>query len=204
MGKTPEENQIELGARSAFSQAVLNLLEEKPFQKISASEIIVRSGYSRGSFYKYFENKYDLMRKIIEEEAEYYTGILYGSIGRGETTEVSSDYTYQILLGTFRNVFRKKTLYNFILNREIPDCDAETFCRKVTEIFLNKAQICGKTAPITEGIRTIYYYCNTRLYMSYIRFWAEQNYSVAPEEMAELITVFSREQKEEVLMQRKD
>ena len=81
--KAPYKKQKDLYARAAFIQAVLSLLEEKPFQKISASEIIIRSGYSRGSFYKYFEDKFDLMRKITAEEAEHYTAILCGNIRLG-------------------------------------------------------------------------------------------------------------------------
>ena len=202
--KAPYKKQKDLYARAAFIQAVLSLLEEKPFQKISASEIIIRSGYSRGSFYKYFEDKFDLMRKITAEEAEHYTAILCGNIRQGETEEISPSYTYQIALETFRNVLKKKDLYRFILDSEMSDCDVDHFCRNVTRIFLKKAEIRGKSAPITKDLQNIYYYCNTRLYMSYIQFWAEQDFSVAPETMAEQITALSREQKTDMLMHRKN
>ena len=137
---------------------------------ISVSEIIACAGYSRGSFYKYFENKYDLMKQIIVEEAEHYTEILCGNIIQGETAEINSDYTYQITLETFQNVLNKKTLYCFILNAVIFDCNIDFFCRTVTRLFLKEAEIRRKTAPITQNLQNIYYYCNTRLYMSYIQF----------------------------------
>ena len=170
---------------------------------ISVSEIIACAGYSRGSFYKYFENKYDLMKQIIVEEAEHYTEILCGNIIQGETAEINSDYTYQITLETFQNVLNKKTLYCFILNAVIFDCNIDFFCRTVTRLFLKEAEIRRKTAPITQNLQNIYYYCNTRLYMSYIQFWAEQDFSISPEVMAKQIAEFSKEQKADMMMHRK-
>ena len=170
---------------------------------ISVSEIIACAGYSRGSFYKYFENKYDLMKQIIVEEAEHYTEILCGNIIQGETAEINSDYTYQITLETFQNVLNKKTLYCFILNAVIFDCNIDFFCRTVTQLFLKEAEIRRKTAPITQNLQNIYYYCNTRLYMSYIQFWAEQDFSISPEVMAKQIAEFSKEQKADMMMHRK-
>ncbi|MGN0343754.1 MAG: hypothetical protein ACI4EC_02205 [Lachnospiraceae bacterium] len=43
----------------------------------------------------------------------------------------------------------------------------------------------------------------TRLYMSYIQFWAEQDFSISPEVMAKQIAEFSKEQKADMMMHRK-
>lgn len=43
-----------------FQRILDELLAEKPLDKISTSEIIERSGLSRGTFYKHFRDKYEL------------------------------------------------------------------------------------------------------------------------------------------------
>lgn len=199
-----DEKQKDSPAKATFMQATVSILEEKPFHRISVNEIVVRSGYSRGSFYKYFENKYDLLKTIMENEATCFTDILCGNMQRGETTEVSSDYTYQSTLSVFYNVLEKKTLYRLIFQSEIPECNMEKFCHAAAQNFLEKAEIKRKSGPVTQELGNIFYYCNTWLYMSYIKFWAEQDFSITPESMAEQVTAFVDGQKAEVVLHRKE
>lgn len=45
----------------AFSSALFGLCAEKPFERISASELCERAGYPRATFYNYFDDKFDLL-----------------------------------------------------------------------------------------------------------------------------------------------
>ncbi len=51
-----------------ITNAFLSLLQEYPFPAVKVGDIIQRSRYSRGTFYSYFQNKDDCMKKIIEAE----------------------------------------------------------------------------------------------------------------------------------------
>lgn len=45
----------------AFSHALLSLLAERSFERITVNELCERAGYPRATFYNYFDDKYDLL-----------------------------------------------------------------------------------------------------------------------------------------------
>lgn len=46
---------------TAFSETMLTLLGQKPFEKISVNELCEVADYPRATFYNYFDDKYDLL-----------------------------------------------------------------------------------------------------------------------------------------------
>lgn len=54
----------------AIKQALFQLLEEKPFEKISISDITSRAMINRGTFYLHYEDKFALLESIEEELLE--------------------------------------------------------------------------------------------------------------------------------------
>lgn len=52
-----------------LSTALLNLLEEKPFEKITTIDICKTAGVPRATFYNHFDDKYDLLRFTLREIA---------------------------------------------------------------------------------------------------------------------------------------
>jgi AcrR family transcriptional regulator len=53
--------------KMVIKQALLDLMKEKPINKIKVTEICDRADVGRGSFYTYYENAYDLMEQIEDE-----------------------------------------------------------------------------------------------------------------------------------------
>ena len=49
-----------------FDQALLSLLEEKPFAYITVSELCVKAGVNRSTFYLHYENTSDLLRETAK------------------------------------------------------------------------------------------------------------------------------------------
>ncbi|WLF83344.1 TetR/AcrR family transcriptional regulator [Moraxella sp. ZY210820] len=57
---------------NAIANALIDLLDEKPFEKIQAQEIIEKALINRTTFYRYYSGKSDLVGKLIKEvKAEY-------------------------------------------------------------------------------------------------------------------------------------
>lgn len=54
--------------KKALAQALKDLINEKPFSKISISDICDRCHMSRKSFYYHFTDKYDLVNRIFDTE----------------------------------------------------------------------------------------------------------------------------------------
>ncbi|MGN0658807.1 MAG: TetR/AcrR family transcriptional regulator, partial [Emergencia sp.] len=53
--------------RAAIKEAFFQLLAEKPFEKITVSDITGKALIHRGTFYSHYTDKYDLMEQIENE-----------------------------------------------------------------------------------------------------------------------------------------
>lgn len=58
-----------LNTKKAFSSALKELMEKKPFSKISISEIVKECGVNRNTFYYHFKDIQDLLKWTLEQEA---------------------------------------------------------------------------------------------------------------------------------------
>ena len=54
--------------KRAIKDAFMSLLNERPFEKITVKEIIEKCGVSRNTFYYHFQDVYDLMGEILDDE----------------------------------------------------------------------------------------------------------------------------------------
>lgn len=56
--------------KQAIRTACLELLEEKPFDKITVKDIVLRCELNRNTFYYYYKDIYDVLEDIFVEERE--------------------------------------------------------------------------------------------------------------------------------------
>ena len=56
--------------RQALAEALKELMAQKPVDKITIHDLTERCGIRRQNFYYHFEDVYDLMRWMFEEEAD--------------------------------------------------------------------------------------------------------------------------------------
>lgn len=56
--------------RRALAESLKKLMRQKPFSKITVTEIVADCGVNRKTFYYHFEDIYALLRWIFEEEAD--------------------------------------------------------------------------------------------------------------------------------------
>ena len=54
-------------ARKLLREALIELIEERSFDAITVGEIAERAMMSRAAFYRYYQDKYDLVEQIFEE-----------------------------------------------------------------------------------------------------------------------------------------
>jgi len=53
--------------RKAIINAFLNLLEKRPFEKITVRDIVVECGITRNTFYYHFEDVYAVLKELLAE-----------------------------------------------------------------------------------------------------------------------------------------
>lgn len=61
------ENPIQIRSRNSLLKALISLMEEKPFDKISISDIAVRAELSRQTFYTNFDTKEEILEHFLRE-----------------------------------------------------------------------------------------------------------------------------------------
>lgn len=60
---------ISMHTKKALAKALKNAMQKKPFQKITVSELIQECDVNRKTFYYHFQDIYDLLKWMLEEEA---------------------------------------------------------------------------------------------------------------------------------------
>ena len=56
-----------------FDKALLSLIEKKPFEYITISEICEKAGVNRSTFYLHYENTRDLLKETISYILDSFT-----------------------------------------------------------------------------------------------------------------------------------
>jgi len=56
--------------KKAILKAFLDLLEERPFEKITVRDIVVECGITRNTFYYHFEDVYAVLKELLATEAK--------------------------------------------------------------------------------------------------------------------------------------
>src|SRR5215831_7310983 len=67
--KRPLDRRIRR-TRSRLGQALRNLMEERPLEKISVRDVIQRAGVSRSAFYAHYDDKVDLLLSDMDQFLE--------------------------------------------------------------------------------------------------------------------------------------
>ncbi len=83
--------------RKVIQDAFLNILKEKPVSKITVKEVCDMAEINRGTFYKHYQDCYDLLDKIEEEGLREFEKMLASIEAAGAQAAVAA------ILNTLRN-----------------------------------------------------------------------------------------------------
>lgn len=79
--------------QAALSAALMDLMDREPFDEIKVVDICKRADVHRTTFYKHFEDKYQLLDHVIDE----VIGELAGSLATRDQYESPSEFYYALL-----------------------------------------------------------------------------------------------------------
>ena len=124
-----------------FDKALLSLLEKKPFEYITISEICEEAGVNRSTFYLHYENLSDLLREtmayVIEGFSSYFSvdtqsiATQFSNCDLRELNFINEKYLYPYLLYIREN----KRLFQAILSRPVTFETNVLFQRLFDNIF---------------------------------------------------------------------
>ncbi|MEA4947816.1 MAG: TetR family transcriptional regulator [Oscillospiraceae bacterium] len=170
--------KCELRTKQAFQKALTTLVMKKPFNDVSVSEIINESGYSRTTFYAYYQDKYDMADKIISDEINNFAGCISSPV-RESGHIIYDGKLFLPALVLFRHAAEYRELYHIILNDMFPGHKTENFCKKAAVKLSNIFQV-ELTEEISGIDMDLYFYINTYTYMLLIKYWEENDYKYSP------------------------
>lgn len=156
--------------RLCIAESLLRLMEEKPFEKITITEIVKRASVSRMTFYKYYSSK----------------------------LEVLSDYMYEIVNDYMKESRRRTDIGNFRDYKHI--CHCFTFFKQYSSFILilihaNMHAVIMNALndymdtyvlPTSEFSRYELYYYAGALCNTYLK-WIESGMHESPDEIAMMV-----------------
>jgi probable dihydroxyacetone kinase regulator len=150
-----------LNTKKTLAASLKRFMEQKPLSKITITEIITDCGVNRKTFYYHFEDIYDLLKWMLEEEAfevvkkfdllvDYKEAILfvldyvntnkhllccaYDSMGR----EMMKRFFYRDFIGITRDVVQKtKQEYNIHVDKEYEDFVVHFYTEAIAGILID-------------------------------------------------------------------
>ena len=81
--KNPKDARVKR-TRDRLGDALIQLIEQKPFEQITVQEVLDRAGVSRATFYTHYTNKEDLFLEDVNDFWEYMATMLERT---GESSE---------------------------------------------------------------------------------------------------------------------
>lgn len=187
--KTNEDKRV-IRSKKAITEALLDLIEETPYHKITVDDILQKSGYSRTAFYAHFEGKDQCMIAVIDSFCDdYVKGALNAIENANEITDVNSIYLSNIFMWQWLSK-QKHFLLNIFCMKEYKWMQylQKTLYRKM----LDNIQFNIRTPNDLKNNLNIDFYMRVRVDMnlSIIRYWVEQKFEYTPEMIAQQVLLF--------------
>ena len=117
--------------RKAIMEACMQLLNERPVNKIAVKDIVEQCGINRNTFYYHFQDLPSLIEAIAKEEADY----VIGKYAQVESYEQCLNIVVEFIL---KNRTATLHLYNSA-NRDLYDGYLMNICQYAVETYFNTA-----------------------------------------------------------------
>lgn len=104
--------------RECIQEALIRLMAEKPFDRISVTEIVRRSGVSRTAFYRNFSSKEEVISDISYRILDSITELV--------CTAARLDQPHQVYCRLFQMIRDNSTNFDLLLKADFPQKRSET------------------------------------------------------------------------------
>jgi AcrR family transcriptional regulator len=139
-------NRRTLYSKKVMIDAFLMLLQEKPLNKITVTDICKEADINRGTFYSYYNDPFDLMRSIEEEMIEKMMS----------TITISGDESLQNMLNEIFNlILENKEFCKILFNEKNSSYVLSTLLNSAYE---KKIEDIKKQFPMSNETQLEYYF----------------------------------------------
>lgn len=159
-----------------IKNSFLELLKEKPINRITVKEICEASEINRTTFYNHFDNPFDLMEQIEEEIFEYIRTLIM----RKSYNDITSLYTDILYI-----LKDNHTLYQVIGSYH----GDHSFYNKIFSLCYeqNFPMLKEKYPHLNETQQNLLFYYITQGYSGAVSYWFNTGMKESPEQVADFI-----------------
>lgn len=169
-------------SRKMLQEALLELIDKRPYAKISVSDITEQADLARVTFYAHFETKDDLLLSYFHEISED----LFGCYDNPrEWSNEEADYEKEKMVQFFEKWQKKENILRMIETPEIEMLLSKTFKDKHRQIY--KTNIAVTRSDLSPAFASYWtnFLSNTKIGL--LRQWVENDLQQSPQLMGELL-----------------
>lgn len=123
-------------SKTALRNALLRLMDEKEFKNITITDLVNEADVNRGTFYKYYDYKEDLIKevqdKIIEDLRRAYK-LPYKGLSYYKQSEITKKNTTSL----FDHIYKHRKFYHLVLNSTDLYEFQRVFCETISEVHIH-------------------------------------------------------------------
>lgn len=166
--------------KSTIETAYLEVLAERPGNKITVKEVCTRAAVNRTTFYKYYEDADGLGSIVRKNMLSYIEELLKETVPEGQADIY--EFISQIILNIYRDVRVRKLP---ILYREVE-------FRRDTDALLKKyyyAPKYGSRIPEDDWIRITFITCGL---LGLVESWIKDGMTISPEKISNSAIAYAK------------
>ena len=161
--------------RQNLIDAFCILAEKKPVPKITIRELVDKAGYNRGTFYKYFQDIYD-----VSEQVE---GVVIDGVKENFRHKITPENFEQTFLEAFTNIQHERAIYfNVLLSPANQTRFTEKLIAEISPTFMKTFNL----SP--DDMRSKYL---TEIYfgtvLSAVKIWIRDGRKISAEELSKFL-----------------
>lgn len=170
-----------LYTKMVLKQSLLELLRERPIEKITVKDICEKADINRGTFYTHFTDPYNLLEQIENE--------LFGEILASIETSLKAEAISGLLVKIFESILKNSDLCRVLFS----DYGDKAFLRRIINIARDRSVAEWKRmipAVKDEQMELLYlFYANGCV--AIIQHWVLNGMRESPQELSEMIEKLS-------------
>ena len=178
--------------RKLLQKALLEATSEKGFSHVTVRDITERAMVNRATFYRHYEDKYDLLKQYLEE----LSGMIDsqgGASSAEDGLDISVDSLPTGLVNLYRHIQANREFYRVMLGNQ----GDPAFCAQSFRDFIERGlrrMLSSETSQVDPGRPpvdlTVSYLLSAGI--GAIVWWLEQEQPCSPEQMAVWLYQLSR------------
>ena len=176
-------------AEKDFRDAFVRLIQTMPLEKITVSDIVDESEYSRSAFYKLWETKDDFFKAVVDMEIETVADISRQSYSGDNLVQYpKKEIPCKATLEIFEYINKNKELYRFLFSNY-------DYFNTIDYFFKGRRErephyIINFDDELPDIDMELYFQFALAVQKAAIEYWIEHNFEMSPEFIATQCALF--------------